>query len=149
MKNLLVALFVFVAFSAFSFATVNDNLLTGKTGTGSFICSVLTPLAVDSPLQVNLGEFVVSTTEYPLTDAITFTVTGQNSHVYFFKTTATPANTNATFAGGWDLDGTGATTKTLSATGSQTHVYTLTGLTANASGSATLDLSVTVAYNTF
>jgi len=152
MKNLFSILVVLALATTLAFSQVNDNSGSVKTGTGSFQATVLTPLTIDSPeTPVNLGEFVVSSTEYPLTDAITFNVSGEYNHPYFYSTTATNANpSTATFAGDWDATYSGTSgTKTLDGSGTSTHTYTLTGLTALVSGVATLNLSVTVSYNTF
>lgn len=149
MKNFLSILVVFAIATTISFATIiNDNSGSTKVGNGTFQATVLTPLSIDSPSADDLGEFVESATPYSVTNAITFTVTGENNHDYYFKTEVNnTAPSVATFAGSWDQDYLSNNVKTLSATGTSTHTYTLSSLTAIASGSADLELTVTVSYN--
>lgn len=148
MKNLLSILVVLALATTFSFAQVNDNLTTGKTGTGSFTATVLTPLTINSPTPINLGEFVASTSAYTIGQVIDFTITGDGGHAFVFTATATPSNTNVSYTGSWN-NTTGAAT--LSGTpytpGSYTLTYTLASILANTPGTSSLDLNVVVAYN--
>jgi len=77
---------------SFSQANVNDNTgATGKTGTGSFGATILTPLTIEDAGTVILGEFVKSTTPYTPDDALfegttlDFYITGEPNHEFFYQ----------------------------------------------------------------
>ncbi len=173
MKNILVALFAFVAISAMSFATVVDNTGTaadGKhSGTGTFRCTVITPLSVvvtpaeqtsGDGYNVDLGVFVVSGTHYDLENkVITFTIGGEKDYSFFYKIEQNTVGTiggKATLTLDWKLGtaaatvgGATATTATLNGSGAAVITVEATEVLANASGADTYPQTVTVAYNTF
>jgi opacity protein-like surface antigen len=172
MKNLLVALFVFVALSASSFADVKDNtLLSTKTGTGQFSCIVIQPLVVSFSGGGVLGEFVAGA-DYPEVDLanneIAFVITGQPSHAFSLKmeSSAGTAPSDVTITTVWSqqIIGTpGWETRTdvppgtynipLGATMGSDGIYKIwvkvTGLHAvNPNPSVTFDQTVTCSYGT-
>lgn len=154
MKNLLSILVVLALATtlAFSVPQVNDNSGSDKTGTGTFSCTVLTPLAIIDPSStaIDLGDFVASSTPYVISQTMTFGITGEPNHGFYYTATATPAftGTGSVALGtgsGWNMTGG---TAILDGSGASSLEYTIDEITVSGSGSWILTLDVEVSYNT-
>lgn len=129
---------LFLAF-AINASAVNDNSTSDKSGTGNFKCTVILPISIDDPADVNLGEFVKSGTQYDINATMVFTVTGEQDHSFYYKITededeATGAHLDIDWdhtVGASTLDETGLTgiggTHTITATADTFDTGTLTG----------------------
>jgi hypothetical protein len=149
MKKLIALFAVVVLFSAYSFAAVNGG--SPATGTSHFGATVLTPITVSSPSQVDLGEYVASAIPYVNTSFITFTVGGAPNHSFYYTTSdvTSALPTDFTYTGAW-TPGPGAALPGVNGTGSigtTNPTFTLATITCLTAGSYAINLSVTVSYN--
>lgn len=161
MKRLLVTLVLVALATTFAFSqTVNDNTgqtLDGKhSGTGTFTCTVLTPLAIQSITDVDMGEFVVSLTAYTPTanNTFTFNITGDGNHGFFYTLTEDNTDPLATIVIAWTASdasvvGVGVNTGATLASGTFGITGTVTSLTAIGSGAPEFEQGLTVSYNSF
>lgn len=145
MKKLVAILALVLFAGSTAFAGIHDNSASDKSGTGSFLCTVYTPLTISDAQAVNLGTFVVSSTPYTTFDAngLSFTVNGEKNTPFFCKITEDETEDAATIVIGWTVP------TTLDNDGNATVVGTVSSLTAVASGSATFTQIVEVSYNAF
>ncbi len=142
---------LFVAFAINAYA-VHDN--TGPhSGTGSFTCTVITPISIDNATGDGaLGDFVYIADEvYDIDDVtLTFKVSGQVSHTYYYKIVEEKTGAFAELTLVWNKTADGTTqldgfdgTGTENITVTCTHVKTLgTGT------EETFTQTVYVGYNT-
>jgi hypothetical protein len=168
MKKLvaLLAIVLFAGSTAFATGTpapktLHDNSTTNKKGEGTFKCTVIDPLTVTQDVTtVELGTFVVSSTEYTQFDnsTITFTITGAPTYKFNYTFSAPTAGDDETYAkitvvlkDGADAE-LGASPLTLSAAdatsglGSYTIKAVATKVLANKAGEAELKRTLTVSY---